>query len=409
MPRIQLTETAGTLEATTVESADNGATRYRIRVIEGDRWGSSGYYSNTALTEAATDRIFHESLPMYIDHPGRTDQMNRPERSIRDLAGYLSSDAVMEADGLYADVTVYPHMAPVIEAMRDQIGVSIRAAAEVEQGEADGRKGVIVKRFTEAASVDYVTKAGAGGKILDLLEAALPAPMVETTANDLRDQLQQTLPARSYLRDFDPDQQVAYFNTYSETGPETLWAQSYENSDDTVALTGTPTEVRAVTTYVPVEAQPGRPTNESIKENRMPEISPERLAELEAAEERAGQVESLTADLAAARAENARLKVAESATQTARDKVKDLHPATADRVVAEAVRTIPTTDAGDLDTDAFTAHVDTLIEAEKTYAATLTEAAPRTTLTGFGQSTPVTESSTRPATNPWGRTITKEA
>lgn len=157
-----------TQAATTTTPA--GAHRYRVRLIEGDRQGASGYYSSGMLREHAG--VFGAGTPMYLDHPTLSEGIERPERSVRDLAAYLVTDAAYEGDGLYADIEVYPHVAPVIEAMRDHIGLSIRASGTVEPSTDEAIRGPVVTSLTEAASVDFVTAAGAGGKIVELLESA---------------------------------------------------------------------------------------------------------------------------------------------------------------------------------------------------------------------------------------------
>ncbi len=144
--------------------------RFRARIIAGDVQGSSGFYPATMLKRDAA--VFREGLPVFLDHPGVTESYDRPERSVRDLAGKLASTAVYEGDGLYADVEVYEHWAPVIEAMAGDIGMSIRAAGTVEPSQQENIRGPIVTALTEAASVDFVTAAGAGGKIVALLESA---------------------------------------------------------------------------------------------------------------------------------------------------------------------------------------------------------------------------------------------
>ncbi|MEV8638104.1 hypothetical protein AB0395_41275 [Streptosporangium sp. NPDC051023] len=144
--------------------------KFRARIIQGDIQGSSGYYPAATLRRDAG--VFREGLPVFLDHPGATEAYERPERSVRDLAGRLASTAVYDGDGLYADVEVYPHWAPVIEAMAPHIGMSIRASGTVEASRDESIAGPIVTSLTEAASVDFVTAAGAGGKIVALLESA---------------------------------------------------------------------------------------------------------------------------------------------------------------------------------------------------------------------------------------------
>lgn len=144
--------------------------RFRARIIQGDVQGSSGFYPASMLRRDAS--VFREGLPVFLDHPGVTESYDRPERSVRDLAGRLATAAVYEGDGLYADVEVFAHWAPVIEAMADHIGMSIRASGTVEPSTEESVRGPIVTSLAEATSVDFVTAAGAGGKIVALLESA---------------------------------------------------------------------------------------------------------------------------------------------------------------------------------------------------------------------------------------------
>lgn len=147
--------------------------RFMARLIEADVQGSCGFYPASTLTEAANSKVFGAETPVYIDHPGVAESFDRPERSVRDLAGRLVTDAVMRPDGLYAEIEVWPHVAPAIEAMADAIGMSIRAMGTAEQGALpDGTQGVTITSLSNASSVDFVTRAGAGGKLVSLMESA---------------------------------------------------------------------------------------------------------------------------------------------------------------------------------------------------------------------------------------------
>lgn len=148
-----------------------GNKRMRVRIIEGNRWGSSGYYSQEVL-ERDGPTAFPAGTQMYLDHPSESEERDRPERSVKDLAGKTVTEATWDTDGLYADVEVYGFVAPVIAEMADDIGLSVRASALLEQGEVEGRAGLIVARLIDGYSVDYVTKAGAGGRIVEIMESA---------------------------------------------------------------------------------------------------------------------------------------------------------------------------------------------------------------------------------------------
>lgn len=147
-------------------------------------WGSSGYYSPEVLEQAAADGVYPAGTQMFWDHPTVTEGSERPERSLRDLAAVLKTGAVWQPDhpqgpGLYAQARPFPPYRDLLAEMAPHIGVSIRAAAEVGQGEADGRRGRIVHRIVEGPSVDFVTKPGRGGKILEVFESAGRTDLVD--------------------------------------------------------------------------------------------------------------------------------------------------------------------------------------------------------------------------------------
>lgn len=139
-------------------------------------WGSSGYYSPQML-ERDGPKVFTRGTHMYWDHPSTTDEAARPERSLRDLAAVLVSDATWTPNGsagpgLYAQAKTFAGYREAIEEMAPHIGVSIRALGKAAPGEAEGRKGPVIESIQKARSVDFVTAPGAGGQILNLFESA---------------------------------------------------------------------------------------------------------------------------------------------------------------------------------------------------------------------------------------------
>lgn len=147
----------------------------RIKIIA-PGWGASGYYGADVLRRDGP-KVFRTGLHMYRDHPTRSEETERPERSIDDLAAVLASDAAWQDDpdfgpGLYADSRIFSAYEPVIREKGDHIGVSIRAIGRAVSGEAEGRTGPIIDELTTARSVDFVTLAGAGGRVLPLSESA---------------------------------------------------------------------------------------------------------------------------------------------------------------------------------------------------------------------------------------------
>jgi hypothetical protein len=138
--------------------------------------GSSGYYPKEVL-ERDGPKVFLEGTKMYADHPTAAEEAGRPERSIRDLAAVLTTagrwqDMGPDGPGLYAEAKVYEAWRKPLDEMAADTGVSIRALGRARMGEVDGRKGPIVESIVSVKSVDFVTDAGRGGRIVPLAEAA---------------------------------------------------------------------------------------------------------------------------------------------------------------------------------------------------------------------------------------------
>jgi hypothetical protein len=166
-------ESVGTILLQEAESKDSNV--FPVKIIQ-PGWGSSGYYPK-AILERDGPKIFKAGLHAYWDHPKMSDESDRPERSLRDLAGVLASDAVWKEDaingaGLYAKIKTFDPYVSAVRELAPHIGISIRASGVANEGEADGENGMIIEEITNAASVDFVTMPGAGGKVLQLFEAA---------------------------------------------------------------------------------------------------------------------------------------------------------------------------------------------------------------------------------------------
>lgn len=157
------------VEAGTVTTGGSPSRRKIAIISEG--WGSSGYYSREILSRDGP-KVFREGTLMYLDHPSRTEAMDRPERSVKDLAAKIATTPFMEGNTLVAEAEIFPVWRETIDALADTIGLSIRAYGEAEFGEAEGRQGNIVQRLDDSASVDFVTEAGRGGRVMELIESA---------------------------------------------------------------------------------------------------------------------------------------------------------------------------------------------------------------------------------------------
>lgn len=379
-------------EATAGGSVASG--RFPIQVITPGQ-GSSGHYSAAVCESMAP--LIQPGTPMYLDHPTESEEWQRPERSLRDLAAVFTEAGRWDADrqAVIAEAQVFAPYREVINEMAPYIGVSVRGDGTIVEGALpDGRRGRIVESVSRIKSVDFVTAAGRGGKVLALLESArgdvndraVARGFSEATVNDTREQLDVALKDTygaentwASVRDFD-DSTVWFY--VSSPDSEGTWQQDYTQSDaGAVTLTGDRIEVRSVTTYVPVSPA-GQSTTTESEEDTMPNIEESELARLREADGRVTALEE-RATTAEQRAETAERQLAEArARDTARDRARiqvteangTLPAATVDRIVAAATATVPLTEAGVLDEAAFEARVTEARTAEETYLATLAAA-----------------------------------
>lgn len=143
---------------------------WNIKIIEGDRQGSSAYYPKEVLDSGK--HLFKKGLRIYEDHPSSEQKWNQPERKAREIIGVLAEDAVYDGKDLYAPAKFYSeHQEWIKERAEDGvIGMSIRAEGEMTEG----TNGMELARFTAVHSVDVVTTPGAGGGFDRLLESERP-------------------------------------------------------------------------------------------------------------------------------------------------------------------------------------------------------------------------------------------
>lgn len=151
-------------------------------------WGTTGYYPAEIL-ERDGPKVFAKGTKMFWNHPTATEEAERPEGDLNALAAELVDNARYEANGvdgpgLYANAKVFEAYQQPVADLAPHIGVSIRAFGPAKSGEAEGRQGVIIQGIRQARSVDFVTSPGAGGKILELFEAARTRRSVDSGTVD---------------------------------------------------------------------------------------------------------------------------------------------------------------------------------------------------------------------------------
>lgn len=155
-------------------TVDAVAHEVELRIIR-PGWSENGrYYGPDQVREAAP---LFAGIKAYADHPSKTQDSDRPERSVRDIVGYYPKAWIAEDGSLRGVLRVvgeaigwlWPLIEETVSNGADLVQASINALGEVAPGEVEGRKGNIVKRIIKANSTDVVTQAAAGGQFERLM------------------------------------------------------------------------------------------------------------------------------------------------------------------------------------------------------------------------------------------------
>ncbi len=132
--------------------------------------GANGFYSADTLRAAAgPSGAFPERTKMYWDHPTPTEARERPERSLKTLAGELTGPATFRDGALWAPAKIFKPFREAVSELKNSIGVSIRAKIRKLQGPEGPFIDAIVP--DPINSVDFVTLPGAGGKVVEAFES----------------------------------------------------------------------------------------------------------------------------------------------------------------------------------------------------------------------------------------------
>lgn len=152
--------------------------------------GQRHYYTAEALQDAAKRQIF-EGCQAYLNHPSTIEEQTRPERSVKDLAGWYSDitarsytdPEVGKTVALFANFHPAVGKDEVVTLVRTCLeyakryprmawaGLSINAFGDSTPDTIDGEQWNRVDCIEGVDSVDIVTRAGAGGTLVALKES----------------------------------------------------------------------------------------------------------------------------------------------------------------------------------------------------------------------------------------------
>lgn len=182
---IELTECATEVDVISLSEAA-GKSDYEIKII-GPGKGATAWYTPEVLKRDAG--VFKPNCHVYMNHATKMEEAARPEGDVNKLAGVLTTageykEAHAKGPGVYARMKVFADHATAVGEKAPYVGMSIRALGIAESGGVK-RDGVpVLKQLTAVESVDVVTKAGAGGMILQESAAGTAATGETSTMNE---------------------------------------------------------------------------------------------------------------------------------------------------------------------------------------------------------------------------------
>jgi hypothetical protein len=199
---VELRETYDNPSAGWMIEADLNSTSPNAKVIllaEGPGNKAHNHYYGADLLEKSVAAGLFEGKPSFLNHPTRLEMQHQPERSVDRLAGWFSETHIEKRPVTEAGLPGMPigyqrsfvvgklnaesgnalSMGKLREAANYQktypdkpgyVGWSILGGGTTKPKTIEGHEFSNVESFTDIDSIDMVTKAGAGGRLISLME-----------------------------------------------------------------------------------------------------------------------------------------------------------------------------------------------------------------------------------------------
>ena len=150
--------------------------RLQLRVIEAGHNKSGTRYYGAEMLRRDANRF--GGVKMFANHQTEQEERQRPEGSLHNWVGNVletwfdpNARAVLGKAVVHDDSFKRKLDRLAEHQLLAAMGVSIRAVGEGQETQVDGRRTYAVERIADVLSVDFVTYAGAGGRI-EALESA---------------------------------------------------------------------------------------------------------------------------------------------------------------------------------------------------------------------------------------------
>ncbi len=150
------------------------------------------YYPDKTIREAAP--IF-AGWKMYLNHPTPLEEKERPERNLKDWVSTIRESYYVDGKAMgkvvIHDSWLRERLADPVA--RQHIGLSINTGGKISVGKVNGKDGyqiveaIVPARRNGPPSVDWVTEAGARGRVSKLLESQTKGKKMELENATLKD------------------------------------------------------------------------------------------------------------------------------------------------------------------------------------------------------------------------------
>ena len=173
---------------------ETGILREVVLIEQGTNLGKRRHYPTSTIQEAAPH---FNGLKMYLNHPTAAEEKAMPERSIKDWASTIVESHYADGCAL-ADIAVHDTWLRerlTDSVFRKNIGLSINAGGQISYGKVGGQEvqiieKIVMHRRNGPASVDWVTEAGARGRVSRLLKESSTGgktmDLAEATFDDMK-------------------------------------------------------------------------------------------------------------------------------------------------------------------------------------------------------------------------------
>ena len=166
---------------------DGGGNRWRIRIIKAGLSGNGNFYPDTTLKAALP---MFEGVRVFVK--ADAEHLAGGGKDFNKLIGRITAPVFVEGEapdtgelqGVFEVLESAGNSAAKIReayerGMADIFGFSIDARGTVRAGKIGGRKIRVATKFIEVKSVDLIVEPGAGGQVLQLIEAKQEASIMD--------------------------------------------------------------------------------------------------------------------------------------------------------------------------------------------------------------------------------------